>query len=333
MNMDEQMYMIMARVLSNEAAQEEQQQLHSWMEADVANREAFEEMRRLWSDADEVLSRPHFDTDAAWAKVQGRIGMAPAAEKPAPASRTISFPSWLRYSLGVAAALVVGIFLVNRFNGPEMKEVLATVNNQEVVLPDASHVWLREGSSLRYPASFKGNERQVSLNGEAFFDVTKKPEQPFVIDARSVAVKVVGTSFNVRSTDAVASVYVATGKVQVTGTGKASGKVLVVPGELAELKPDGRLEKRNAINANDLYWKTREMSFDGVPLSTVVAEISRICMVPVKLDAQMSSSHRSQLIKNVTFRKQSLEDMLNELCQISRSRLEKQGEGYLLRAQ
>lgn len=329
--MDEQMYMIMARVLSREATTEEQQALRLWMDEADDNRMAFEEMSRLWTDAGEVLNRPHFDTAAAWAKVEARIAL-PAAEGPAPAPRKVAFfPSWLRNSIGIAAALLLGLFVYRSFSGPGMKEVLADAGTREVVLPDNSHVWLREGSSLRYPASFGDDRRKVSLKGEAFFEVTKDPAKPFLVEASCVEVQVLGTSFNVNSAAEDASVYVSTGKVQVRSS-KNGAEVVVVPGELAELK-NGDLTRRAAPEGNDLFWKTGKMNFSKVPLSTIVAEISRICRVPVKLDDNMPALHREQKLDISFSAGQKLESMLTNLCMISNSKWEKQGDGYLIRVQ
>lgn len=327
LNMDEQMYMIMARVLSREATTEEQQALQSWMAEAEENRMAFEEMSRLWTDADEVLSRPQFDTAAAWTKVEARIA-PPVAEELVPTARKVAFfPTWLRNSIGIAAALLLGLFVYRSFSGPGMKEVLADAGTREVVLPDQSHVWLREGSSLRYPASFAGGHRKVSLKGEAFFDVTRDPGKPFLIDASCVEVQVLGTSFNVNTAGDDASVYVTTGKVQVRSA-KKGDKVIVVPGELAELK-NGSLNRRTVTG--DLFEKTGVMSFSNTPLSIIVAEISRICRVPVKLDDHMPSRHRNQEL-NISFSAgQKLESMLTDLGAISGSKWEKQGEGYLIR--
>ena len=75
---------------------------------------------------------------------------------------------------------------------------------------------------LSYPASFKGKTRSIKLKGEAFFNVAPDKEKPFIIDVNDVQVKVVGTSFNVRSYNGITEVIVETGIVQVTKAGETT---------------------------------------------------------------------------------------------------------------
>ena len=73
-------------------------------------------------------------------------------------------------------------------------------NRTKIVLPDGSQVWLNAGSNLDYNNStFNQELREVSLNGEAYFDVTKNPDKPFIIHTKKMDIKVLGTVFNVRS--------------------------------------------------------------------------------------------------------------------------------------
>ncbi len=73
-------------------------------------------------------------------------------------------------------------------------------NRSKIVLPDGSQVWLNAGSSLDYNNStFNKDLREVSLNGEAYFDVTRNESKPFIIHTKKMDIKVIGTTFNVRS--------------------------------------------------------------------------------------------------------------------------------------
>lgn len=71
-------------------------------------------------------------------------------------------------------------------------------NRSHLILPDGSRVWLNSGSRLLYQKDFTGRLRQVELIGEAYFDVVKMPEKPFIVHAGGVRIKVLGTSFNVK---------------------------------------------------------------------------------------------------------------------------------------
>ena len=69
----------------------------------------------------------------------------------------------------------------------------------KLTLQDGTEVWLNSQTKLTYPALFSGKERRVTVDGEAFFDVAKNPEKPFIVSSQGVEMKVLGTKFNVHS--------------------------------------------------------------------------------------------------------------------------------------
>ncbi|MBC9910010.1 FecR family protein [Chitinophaga varians] len=142
-------------------------------------------------------------------------------ERPLPTSAPKRY-TWY----GIAAAACLGAVLV--LTGPRyhwwsdtttVHEVNSGIAMQKVILPDSSIVWLKPNSHLQYPAHFRQEVRQVQLTGEALFEVTQRPHQPFVVDAGGYTAKVLGTSFNLRVLPAIRGVElsVLTGKVAVAG--------------------------------------------------------------------------------------------------------------------
>ncbi len=92
-------------------------------------------------------------------------------------------------------------------------------NRTKIVLPDGSQVWLNAGSNLDYNnENFNKNIREVSLNGEAYFDVTKNAEKPFIIHTKKMDIRVIGTAFNVRSynNEKTAEAALIRGSIEVT---------------------------------------------------------------------------------------------------------------------
>jgi ferric-dicitrate binding protein FerR (iron transport regulator) len=100
----------------------------------------------------------------------------------------------------------------------KIKNITAHADNKILkdTLPDGSVITLNKNASLVYPEKFKGDTRSVSLTGEAFFEISPNKEKPFVIGVNDVMVKVVGTSFNIRSSRGTTEVIVESGIVQVT---------------------------------------------------------------------------------------------------------------------
>lgn len=121
--------------------------------------------------------------------------------------RMPKIPMWVRY--GTVAAMVVGLVFSTLYWGFGQKEELPdfiTQENQDVptlvtTLEDGSVVFLAKETSIRYPEHFVSDKREVSLQGDAFFDVAKKQKQPFWIDTKEVKIEVLGTAFSVKSVE------------------------------------------------------------------------------------------------------------------------------------
>jgi ferric-dicitrate binding protein FerR (iron transport regulator) len=329
--MEDQIYITIAKVLHGEASDAERRELDAWIAADKANANIFEEMKATWTEADKLFDAPEFNAAPAWQKVSARtvsatIGQTRTETAPKQTGRTIAFPSWIKYSSAVAAILIIALFIWNPFNSGEMR-VLASAGNQRIELPDHSVITLRQGSTLSYPKRFAAAERRVSLEGEAFFEVTRNEQQPFVIDAQAVDVRVLGTTFNVRCEDNVADVAVSTGRVQVTSRKDARQAVILTAGRAAHYQA-GTLSEGIAYGS-EASWKNGELAFNNEPLSKVAAAIASAKDTAVSLDASLTTVQQEQAV-NVTFRNQSLEDMLTELCLITRTRWEKRNGAYVI---
>ncbi|MDN5213401.1 FecR domain-containing protein [Fulvivirgaceae bacterium BMA12] len=186
----------------------------------------------------------------------------------------------------VAAVLIImlgGIYLVANYRtqiqagiSPVAYEVHSTQDNKrsKIVLPDGSEVWLNANSELKYSDEFNREIRKVYLKGEAFFDVVRDEEHPFIIQSKEIATTVLGTSFNVK---AVAgediTVTVATGKVQVAAVAPSENKtVLLTPNQQATYHTATQQLSMKAVDL-DVYlsWKEEKLVFDEISLAKAMA--------------------------------------------------------------
>ncbi len=144
-----------------------------------------------------------------------------------------------------------------------------------ITLSDGSVVRLNSGSRLTYPKVFSGNSREVSLEGEAFFEVIRNERKPFIISTSGVVTEVLGTSFNIRAfPEEDVQVTVATGKVRVAAE-EGSG-VLLTPSEQAVFDTRlGTLEKKAVELDRYLAWKEGRLRFDDARLSDVITALER----------------------------------------------------------
>lgn len=190
---------------------------------------------------------------------------------------------------GVAAAAAVlilyisgGLLPVNITNNKQSvpDNILATEKGQQrhITLPDGTTVWLNAASNLKYPASFaSGSERRVELSGEAYFEVAKDKDKPFIVQSRGQEVKVLGTHFNISSysDDPLVATTLLEGSVKV------NNQITLHPGEQSLLDEAGKLTSRKADTAMAVSWKKGNLEFRNENIYGIMRKISRFHNIQV----------------------------------------------------
>lgn len=143
----------------------------------------------------------------------------------------------------------------------------------QVVLPDGTRVWVNAASSIRYPVAFTGQAREVSLEGEAYFDVKQDESKPFIVHSRNTDVEVLGTAFNINAYEKETRTTLEKGKVSV----KISTSALVLaPGEQAESNEGtGSLKKAPVYTRLYTGWKDGELYLEDLSLGRIAEQLSR----------------------------------------------------------
>lgn len=193
----------------------------------------------------------------------------------------------------VAAIVIISITLfINLQNKKSNEKELAASNityleranpngqKSKVILTDGTIVWLNAASKIRFPEKFELTERRISLEGEAFFDVTRDENRPFVIQSKNALTTVLGTTFNIKSYEKEpVQITVASGRVKVNmeNTGSLGNDELVlVQNEQVIFSPEsGELTKKNVDSNYFLSWKEDVIRFDNTKLSEVVKTLER----------------------------------------------------------
>ena len=171
----------------------------------------------------------------------------------------------------------------------------------QVILPDGTKVWLNAASSLKYPVQFATQERRVTLTGEAYFEVSKRKDQPFIVSTDQQTVKVLGTHFNINSYSdhRQTSTTLLEGRVSVTALAQPSTAKILEPGQQAQLRgTDITLTKANTEAV--MAWKRNLFSFDDADLKTIMTEFSRWYDVPVFFEGAMPEQRfTGEISKNI----------------------------------
>lgn len=143
-----------------------------------------------------------------------------------------------------------------------------------VVLSDGTRVWLNAESELKYPVLFTGNERKVFLKGEAYFSVTKKEGQSFVVCSDKARITVLGTEFNVNNyeEDALVTTLVKGSVVVAHANG---GERHLNPGQQAIVNKEGEVEVHEVETELFTSWKDGYFVYRDIPLEEILKELSR----------------------------------------------------------
>jgi transmembrane sensor len=142
-----------------------------------------------------------------------------------------------------------------------------------VVLADGTKVWLNAESSLKYVTSFVGNERRVVLTGEAYFEVAKNKEKPFIVESSGNTIKVLGTKFNVNSykNEDVFTATLVEGSVQIT---KGTVSKILKPGQQASIT-ENKIEVAETDVSENTAWKNGEFVFRNAPVHAIARQLAR----------------------------------------------------------
>jgi ferric-dicitrate binding protein FerR (iron transport regulator) len=183
------------------------------------------------------------------------------------------------------AAIGTIAVLINDRQSEDTITVASTADERNIRLdlPDGSRVWLNRNSEISWPREFENGLRAVTLRGEAFFEITPDASNPFIINAGKGSVKVLGTSFNVITSNLhnEIEVLVETGKVLLSDN--AGTDLVLLPGVVGRLG-EGRSSSSVNENANYTSWKTDLLVYEGQKLDVVFRDLKRVHDIEIIAD-------------------------------------------------
>ena len=189
----------------------------------------------------------------------------------------------------------------------------------KLVLADGTIVWLNSDSHIRYPVTFSGNTRQVELEGEAYFEVAKDVEKPFIVRMNEYNVRVTGTQFNVRNylNESLATTLVE-GGVQIERKGKVDR---LRPGQQAVLE-NNEIRIRVVNVEEQVAWRHGAFGFTQCRLENIMEELARWYDVDVfYMNQQVKNYHFSAWFK----RSSSINEVINILEKTKKISLDLKG--------
>ncbi len=319
---------LLGKYLAQETDAQENAFIEKWLQENEDNQKELNDYSFIWEKTGGFKQEnlQIVDLDAAWLKVRSKMD-SPADTKhitlnPAPKQRKF-------FTLGIAASITIllSIGLLAYFfqdSAPEIITLQTTKNTKEQVLPDGSVVFLNAHTRLTYPEDFSGDSREISLTGEAFFNIKRDETKPFVIHANGSDVKVLGTSFNVRAYTKNVEVSVETGKVQFKSKSKAT---LLIAGEEAIFEAESdTIKKQVTLDKNAFAYKTKVYIFENSSLEHIAKVLAEGYHVNISLKNNRIKSCRL----TTKFDNEPLPNALNIIAETLNLTVSIKGEHYIL---
>ena len=183
--------------VSGECDTEQEKTVRAWIRKSEEHRQYYFETKMAWNRSIGRQNPYNIDPETGWNKLNNRLG----------SKLKINLNRLVKIAAVIAISFSCGFFtywiLQKKWytdNSIVYHEVIAPYGSRtQLTLGDGSHVWLNAGSVLKYPSVFSGDFREVSLEGEAFFDIFTDKSNPFVVHVNNLKVKAYGTKFNVKA--------------------------------------------------------------------------------------------------------------------------------------
>ena len=277
--------LLIANNLTGEATTEEKDQLTNWIGQSPANQSLFNEYKRIFENCQSYFPATEISADRE--KVKDQI-----IEQLSRPAKRVGINFWL---IRVAAILVmplmlgIGWYLGSWEISSETQLCEVTTPKGQIsrcVLSDGTKVWLNAGSTLKYDPALRGETREVSLDGEAFFEVSKNTSKPFIVTTELVQVKVLGTIFNLKAYSGEKSVEATLeeGRIEFTIGGSTTKPIELKPGEQVVFD---KIEKKITQGKVETYlhtaWKDGKYVFKNADLATIIIELEKLYDVRIHL--------------------------------------------------
>ena len=223
---------LLTKHLTNMCSADEERIVLEWLAISEENRKTYALLEKVWKSesGDSVYQNP----EEAWSRFTAKTGLFSNANKKQESKWQIN-KVMLRYAAAILIIILPFLYFSDILNTTKqpilLKEyVVQKGKRQSIILSDGTKITLDAGSSLKYPAEFKNDVREIFLEGEAFFEVTSNPEKPFIVNAGKGEIKVLGTKFNVRNWKETGKVIltVSEGRVSFRNSGNRNNEVILI---------------------------------------------------------------------------------------------------------
>lgn len=265
---------LLNKYIAGDATPEEKEEVARWLDTDKKNMKEFLALRKLydisiWQQEQTPVAKDKLSLgNKRWTLRSASLELAKVA------------------AIFILAFTSVYSFLINEDNDSAKMQTIFVPPGQraELTLTDGTKVWLNAKTTFTFPDKFTANNRRVTLDGEGYFDVTKNPEKPFIVNTERYDIKVMGTEFNVTaySGSSVFETSLLKGAVEVFSPAKDT-KVSLEP-HMRTYEENGILKKDTIEHENYFLWKEGLICFYDEPVDKMIKKLQ--LYYDVKIDVQ-----------------------------------------------
>ena len=300
---------IIIRYLENRCSEEDFVLINEWMKESDENAGELFRMEEIYQ-----LGKFPFEEENLVVRAERRLGRRLKRENQKK-QEVFKLRSVLRYAAAIVGVMVLAAGLAYWFRNKAEDLVVASAAHgqvREMLLPDGTKVWLNQSSVLKYPRAFEGKERHVYLDGEAYFEVARNHEKPFMVKSPAMDVRVLGTSFNIkcRPDNSFAETTLIEGEVEVKDKSD-KGRITLLPGQKAVLnRVTGRMQVKQVDPKMEIVWHNDLIPFEKSSIFQIAAALERFYGVKIILSPDVDSTNT---YSGVLKKKDNIESVLNSL--------------------
>lgn len=264
------------KFFDEKASSQEKEAIKEWLEASPANKEQLLKERAFYDAM--IVSNYRPDVTVQTSKAPLRLTIIKEVVK-------------------VAAIIIIVLTFGFYYHQEKLKEASTAVNTiyvpagqrANLILPDGTNVWLSARTEIKYPAIFTGSKREIQLNGEAYFDVNKQPDNPFIVHTKQGDIEVLGTQFYVEAYND--SEYFST--ALISGCIKVNSKnntVTLKPNQKADIR-NGVLAVSPIVDYDPYRWCDGLICFKNICFTDLMKKFEKYYGIDIVIENKKVSDH------------------------------------------
>ncbi len=270
---------LVKKFLTQDISVEEEKQLLELLQ-DSSYYSLYEYYVGVWMDGEGRGEASSYSSEAAYQRFEL---LAQKLQRKQTRVRVMEFARYAAAAIILIALNIVG-FQALKIQKPA--ETIVTVvphellvprgSKCEFVLPDGTHVWINSDSKLTYFSDYNQKDRRIYLEGEAFFEVAKDRDRPFFVHADDLAIRAVGTAFNVFTSNGIVETSLEEGCVELTREGYVGQSLMMTPGEQAIYNKENRQLSVGKADVDVLTsWRDKKWVVRAMPLNEFAQRLER----------------------------------------------------------